>query len=38
MERRVEHDLHYIQNWDLLFDIKIIYLTVFGGRAHRNAY
>jgi Undecaprenyl-phosphate glucose phosphotransferase len=27
MERRVEHDLAYINNWTLMFDIKIIFLT-----------
>lgn len=27
MERRVEHDLAYINNWSLFFDIKIIFLT-----------
>ena len=38
MEKRVEHDLHYIQNWDLFFDLKIIFLTVFGSRVRNNAY
>ncbi|GGE48725.1 undecaprenyl-phosphate glucose phosphotransferase [Agaricicola taiwanensis] len=27
MERRVEYDLAYINNWTLMFDIKIIFLT-----------
>lgn len=38
MEKRVEHDLHYIQNWGLMFDIKIIFLTVFGAAVRKNAY
>jgi putative colanic acid biosynthesis UDP-glucose lipid carrier transferase len=38
MEKRIEHDLHYIQNWGLLFDLKIIFLTVFGSAVRRNAY
>ncbi len=38
MEKRVEHDLHYIQNWGLLLDLKIIFLTVFGSRVRKNAY
>ena len=28
IEQRVAHDLHYIENWSMLFDIKIIVLTV----------
>jgi Undecaprenyl-phosphate glucose phosphotransferase len=28
MARRVEHDLHYIENWSLWLDLKILSLTV----------
>ena len=38
MERRIEHDLYYIDNWSLLFDIKIILLTLFSKKAYLNAY
>ncbi|MFW6049733.1 MAG: undecaprenyl-phosphate glucose phosphotransferase [Myxococcota bacterium] len=38
MEMRVRHDLHYIRNWGLLLDLKIILLTVFGAASRRNAY
>ncbi len=38
MEQRINHDLHYIQNWGLLFDIKIIVKTVFGAGTRQNAY
>jgi putative colanic acid biosynthesis UDP-glucose lipid carrier transferase len=38
MEQRVSHDLHYIQNWGLLFDLKIIFKTVFGSGTRQNAY
>jgi putative colanic acid biosynthesis UDP-glucose lipid carrier transferase len=38
MEQRVSHDLHYIQNWGLLFDLKIIFKTVFGSGSRQNAY
>ena len=31
LERRVEHDLDYIENWSLWRDIKILELTLFGG-------
>ena len=38
MEKRVEYDLHYIQNWSLAFDLKIILLTIIKGFFGRNAY
>jgi putative colanic acid biosynthesis UDP-glucose lipid carrier transferase len=38
MEKRVEHDLDYIRGWSLLWDLQIIFLTVFGSAARRNAY
>ncbi len=36
--RRIEHDLFYIENWTLGFDIKILFLTVFKGFVNKNAY
>jgi putative colanic acid biosynthesis UDP-glucose lipid carrier transferase len=38
MEKRVEHDLEYIRNWGLLWDLKIIFLTIFGAKKSENAY
>ncbi|HCS26529.1 MAG TPA: undecaprenyl-phosphate glucose phosphotransferase [Spongiibacteraceae bacterium] len=35
---RIEHDLYYIEHWSLLFDLKIILLTLVRGLAHKNAY
>lgn len=37
MHRRVEHDLYYIDNWSMLFDIRILFRTVFSAKAYRNA-
>lgn len=37
MERRIEHDLYYIHNWRLDWDLKIILLTIFGRAARKNA-
>lgn len=38
MEKRVQHDLEYIRRWGLWLDVKIIALTVFSSKVHRNAY
>ena len=36
--KRVEHDIYYLENWSFWFDIKIIWLTVFGKNVNSNAY
>ncbi len=28
MIKRVEHDIHYIENWSMMLDLKILFLTV----------
>jgi putative colanic acid biosynthesis UDP-glucose lipid carrier transferase len=38
MRLRVQHDLHYIDNWSLWLDLKILLLTIFVGFVHENAY
>ena len=38
IEGRIEHDIFYIENWTLSFDIKILFLTVFKGFVNKNAY
>ena len=38
MENRIEHDLYYIDNWSLLWDLQIVFLTIFGRRARSNAF
>ncbi|KQQ48446.1 exopolysaccharide biosynthesis polyprenyl glycosylphosphotransferase [Methylobacterium sp. Leaf125] len=37
MERRVQHDLHYIDNWSIWFDLRIMLMTVVSPRAYKNA-
>ena len=38
MRGRVEHDLHYIDNWSLLLDLRIIAATPIFGFTNPNAY
>jgi Undecaprenyl-phosphate glucose phosphotransferase len=38
MRQRIEYDLHYVDNWSFLFDVKIIMMTLFSKRAYTNAY
>lgn len=38
MRARVHYDLHYIENWSLSLDIRIIFLTLFRGFTGQNAY
>lgn len=38
MERRVQCDLYYIEHCSLLFDLYILFLTIFVGFRHPNAY
>jgi lipopolysaccharide/colanic/teichoic acid biosynthesis glycosyltransferase len=38
IDKRIEYDLYYIENWSLFLDIKILVLTLFRGFRNRNAY
>ncbi len=38
IEKRIEADIYYIENWSLLLDIKICLLTPFIGLINKNAY
>ena len=38
IEQRVKHDLHYIENWSLLFDLYILFITPFRLLQSDNAY
>ena len=35
---RIEHDLYYIENWSLMLDLKILFMTLIHGLKHENAY
>ena len=38
MQRRIEYDIEYIDNWSFLFDLKIIARTILSKSAYTNAY
>ena len=38
IRKRIEHDIYYIENWSVWFDIKIIIMTFFTGFINKNAY
>ena len=38
IQKRIGHDLYYIENWTLGFDFKIMFLTIFKGFINKNAY
>lgn len=38
IDKRIEHDLYYIENWSIFLDVKIVLLTLLRGFRNRNAY
>jgi Undecaprenyl-phosphate glucose phosphotransferase len=38
MAARVKADLHYIENWSVWLDVRILVVTAFKGFVHKNAY
>lgn len=38
LEQRLEHDLYYVQHWSLFLDMKILWMTLWRGFIHKNAY
>jgi Undecaprenyl-phosphate glucose phosphotransferase len=38
IEKRIEYDLYYIENWSVALDLKIIWLTLVKGVFHKHAY
>jgi len=38
LEKRIEYDLYYIENWSVRLDLKIMWLTLLKGFFHKHAY
>ena len=38
IEKRIEYDLYYIENWSVMLDLKIMWLTLVKGFFHKHAY
>ena len=38
IEKRIEYDLYYIQNWSIMLDLKIMWLTLWKGFVNEHAY
>jgi len=38
LEQRVAHDLYYIENWSMLFDLRILFMTPISLLTCKNAY
>ncbi len=38
LEKRIEYDLYYIENWSVRLDFKIMWLTLLKGFFHKHAY
>jgi Undecaprenyl-phosphate glucose phosphotransferase len=38
LEKRIEYDLYYIENWSVSLDFKILWLTLLKGFFHKHAY
>lgn len=38
LKKRIEHDLYYIENWSISFDLRILFLTLWKGLMSKYAY
>ena len=38
LRKRVQYDLYYITHWTPWLDLRIVWMTIFRGLFHRNAY
>jgi putative colanic acid biosynthesis UDP-glucose lipid carrier transferase len=39
MEKRIEHDIWYLENWSLWLDVRIVFMTIVNlFRREQNAF
>ena len=38
IKKRIEYDIYYVENWNLLMDVKIFFMTFIKGFVNKNAY
>ena len=38
MKKRVEHDIWYMENWSLLLDLKVMFMTALSIFSNENAF
>ncbi len=38
VSKRIDYDLYYIENWTMILDVKILFMTIFTGFVNKNAY
>ncbi|MHC4991842.1 MAG: exopolysaccharide biosynthesis polyprenyl glycosylphosphotransferase, partial [Planctomycetota bacterium] len=38
LRKRLQYDLFYIRNWSFMFDLRILWMTLFRGFAHPHAH
>ena len=38
LEKRIEHDLYYIENWSISLDLRILFMTLWKGLISKHAY
>jgi lipopolysaccharide/colanic/teichoic acid biosynthesis glycosyltransferase len=38
IEKRIEHDLYYIEHWSIALDLRILFMTLWTGFFSKSAY
>lgn len=38
IKKRIEFDIYYVENWTLILDVKIFFMTLIKGLVNKNAY
>ena len=38
LQKRIECDLYYIDNWSVWLDLRILFATVFFAKSYQNAH